>query len=748
MNAPYPLQHALNQPPAPATEDVEVDLRDYWDILVDNRWLIGAATLAAAPLGLAFVLLAKPIYESNLLIQVEDSAASARGFLGETASLFDVKTPATAEMEILRSRMVIGEAVDAALYYVEAKPLYLPLVGDWLARRADSLSTPIKGWVHGKERIELTAFDVAQEHEGERYILRAGPGGAYTLSGPGLPAIQGAVGQPLRSGPVSLNVVVLDGLPGAEFVLVRNSRLKAIETLQEQLKIAEKGRQSGVIETTLRGSQPIRVAQILNGIAQSYVRQNVERKAAEAKKTLAFLDVQLPQFKKQLEQSEDAYSRYRNQKGTVSIDEETKLVLARHVDFSAKLLEAQQRRRELVSRFTAEHPAVRTLDAQIAAWNQEIAALDVRVRGLPTVQQDAIRLERDVKVANELYQQLRNNALQLQLIREGKIGNVRLIDPASNPEDPVQPKPAVILPLAGLVGLLLGVVVALTRNTFFRGVRNPREIEAQTGIDVFGTIPLSELQNTLAQRVAQKTPGVHLLALDAPNDPAVESLRSLSTALQFAMLDTVNNRLLITGATPGVGKSFVSSNFAVVMASSGKRVLLVDCDLRKGHLNQYFGLPRARGLSELIGGGLELEEVLHREVAPNLDFITTGVFPPNPATLLMNSGFTRFLEKVSGDYDLVIIDSPPVLAAADTLTMAPQVGTLLLVARAGLTQIGEVHESTRRLQHAGKSVTGVLFNALDLTRRYYGSYGYRYGGYKYNSYKYKEYSYAPQGSSN
>ena len=358
------------------------------------------------------------------------------------------------------------------------------------------------------------------------------------------------------------------------------------------------------------------------------------------------------------------------------------------------------------------------------------------MKDLPSVQQDALRLERDVKVNNELYQQLRNNALQLQLVREGKIGNVRLIDPAARPEEAVKPRRGLMIAMALVFGLLAGVMLALARNAFFRGIRNSQEIEAHTGLNVYSTIPLSDAQLAMARKVAEKQPGVHILAQTATQDVAVESLRSLRTALQFAMLDATNNRVLITGATPGVGKSFVSANFAAVLASTGKRVLLIDADLRKGHLNQYFGMSRAKGLSEVIAGSLTPAEAIRREMLPNLDVITTGVLPPNPAELMVSGAFANLLEQFSAQYDLVVIDTAPVLAAADTLSVATHVGTLLLVARAGQTQIGELHETARRLAHAGKSATGVLFNAIDLSRRHYGSYGYKYGGYRYRQYSY------------
>jgi len=228
---------------------------------------------------------------------------------------------------------------------------------------------------------------------------------------------------------------------------------------------------------------------------------------------------------------------------------------------------------------------------------------------------------------------------------------------------------------------------------------------------------------------------VRLLAIERPDDAAIESLRSLRTAMQFAMLEAPDNRVMITGPTPGVGKSFVTANFAALMASAGKRTLLVDADMRRGHLHQYLGLQRHGGLSELIAGSLTVQQTVHRQVVGNLDFLATGQLPPNPAELLVSESFRTAIEKLSADYDLVVIDAPPVLVASDAATLANHAGTVLLVARAGVSTMGELRESTRRLALSGKAATGVLLNAMDTSKRGYQAY--KYGRYRYTHYNYE-----------
>jgi tyrosine-protein kinase Etk/Wzc len=736
--------------PMPALEDEsekKFSLVEYLDILIDNRWLIAIVVGVMLLLGVAYAFFGKPMYETNVAVQVEDSGNSAGSFLGDAASsLLSVKTPAAGEIEIIKSRAILGQAVENTKLYISAVPRYAPIVGSWLARRATDLSDPgfmgLAGYVTGTEKIMVPQFDVPADFEEKQFTLTVGPDNRYELSNPVLKApLKGTVGTPLLanlpSGNLRLLVSAISAKPGAQFQLVRYSKQLTLLALQDNLKVVEKGKQSGVLDVGWKSPSPEKLTQLLNEIGRLYVRQNIERKAAEAEKTLGFLDTALPQFKKQLEQSEDLYNRYRNENGTVSLDDEAKNALTQTVDLQSKLLEAQQKRRELSARFTDKHPALLTLDTQISAWKAEIASIDSRIRKMPLLQQNTVQMQRDIKVNTDLYVSLLNSSLQMRLAKEGKVGNVRLLDEAIVPEEPVWPKRPLIIAVALLLGLMGGAAAAIAKNALFGGIRNPSEIEMHTGLNVYSSIPLSPAQRTIDKNIENRAPGVHILALQHSEDPAVESLRSLRTALQFAMLEAANNRLLISGATPGVGKTFVSVNFAAITAAAGKKVLLIDADLRKGRVNQFFSMSRSSGLSELIAGTLSYEKAVRPSVLPNLDVITTGMLPPNPAELLLSDSFAQILEKLSPEYDLVIVDTAPVLVAADTASVAPLAGSLLLVARAEKTQLGELNESVRRLAHAGCTANGVILNAMDLSRRHAGSSGYKYGGYRYTHYKYK-----------
>jgi len=740
------MQPMQGMSPMQSMQDDEdsINLLDLLDVVLDQRWLIAAVTTLVLALGVSYAFLATPIYEANTLIQVEDSKGSgAAGFLGDAASLFDIKSPATAELELLRSRLVVGRAVENLKLDLIVTPKYIPVVGRWLSRQATELSNPgflgLSGYVSGTEELKVEHFHVPQTLEGLRFTVVSTDSGFDLLSPDNTVLGKGVINQVLaftfKNQNGDMLVASLTGKPSSQFYLTKLSRLGVTERLQKQLVIAEKGKQSGIITSTLQGADPLLTATILNEINNFYVRQNVERKAAEAEKSIKFLNTQLPELRKQLEGAEVKFNKFRNQSGTFNLSAEAQGMLDQSVGLKVKLLEAQQKRQDLQARFTAQHPTVQVLDAQIKNLTQQINAMEGKAKSFPNVEQDLLRLTRDVKVNNELYTSLLNSFQQLRLVKEGKVGNVRVVDVAAVPEQPVKPQKAMVLALSGVLGVLVGLGLAFLRNSLRPGIKNADDIEQHVGLHVFATVPHSGDQTQLTVESKDKSTSMHLLANLLPNDPCIESLRSLRTALQFAMLDAPNNIVLITGPTPGIGKSFISANFAAVLAAGGKRVLLLDADLRKGHIHESFGLPRGHGLSELISGTQTLAQVTHPNVSQGLDFIATGPLPPNPAELLMSPATVQLLQAVGANYDMVVIDTPPVLAVSDTQVMASLAGSVFMVARAEISTLAELQESAKRLGRSGVTVRGVIFNDLNLSKRRYG-YGYKYSRYRYAQYDY------------
>ncbi|MBK5914530.1 polysaccharide biosynthesis tyrosine autokinase [Rhodocyclus purpureus] len=744
-----PNTSPLAQQPAVAIDDDEggINLLGLLDIVIDQRWLIAGVTAAALALGGFNAYRATPIYEANTLIQIERAKGNPIGALVGGAGQFDVGSSVSADIEILRSRTIISEVVRNLQLDLSVSPKRSPVVGNWLARHASEPSDPgflgMSGYVSGNESLQIGSFEVPDALRGHRFSVVLTASGYELRSSAGDVLGQGEFGQPLgfkhagQGG--ELLVAGAVGKPGAEFFLSRSSLLGITGSLQGAVKITEQGKSSGILRVSLESPNPQLATRILNEIGALYVRQNTERSAAEAEKALSFLNTQLPQLRRELEASEDKFNEFRKQKGIFDLDSEASSTLGEGVNLRVKLFELQQKRKELGERFTGQHPAVLALDEQIKDLNARIGGLEGKAKSLPAVQQDLLRLTRDVKVNNELYTSLLDSFQQLRLVKEGKVGNVRVIDVAVVPEAPFKPDRGRMVALWGGLGLLAGLGLAFLRHRLRPGIRTADEIERELGLNVFATVPHSPAQVELAANIKTGKPVGHLLALAKPDEAAIESLRSLRTALQFAMLDASSNRVLITGPTPGIGKSFICANFAAVLAAAGKRVLLVDADLRKGHIHQFFDQERGHGLSELIAGSQPLDAVLRSGVAPQLDLITTGMLPPNPAELLMSPSTSALLESLSARYDLVLIDTPPVLAVADTAVLAPQSGTVFLVARAEVTSLGELQETSKRLAQSGVQVKGTIFNGLDLSKRRYGyGYGYKYKryGYRYQAYTY------------
>ncbi|GAB3374783.1 P-loop NTPase family protein [Azotobacter armeniacus] len=718
-------------------DDAGIDLRKLLGVLLDHKWPIIGVTALFCLGGALYGMFATPIYRTSALVQIEKKSGTVPGLeMGD----FNQASSARTEIELIRSRTVIGQAVDNLHLDVRATPQRFPLFGDYLARRhrAPGLAEPFLGlgeYAWGGEKVDVFRFDVDPQWAGKTLRLTAGDNGAFTLQdSAGKPLLQGRVGEAIDQHGIRLQIRELQARPGTRFSLRKVSRLSTIRTYRGALQLTELGTDTGLITVAMNHPDPQHASRVVDEIGRLFVHQNVERMSAEADGSLEFLRGQLPEVRRDLEKAEGALNGYRKSHGSVDISMETSTVLNQAVGLETRISELKMQQAELDRRFTPEHPAYKTLLMQIHGLTQRKNEIARRVQGLPETQQELLRLSRDVQVGTAIYTQLLNKAQELDLVRAGTVGNVRIVDQAVIEGGLVAPNKSLILLVATLVGALLAIGFVLLRKLLNPGLESPEAVE-QLGLPVYAAVPFSEHQSKQhRRRAATSGPGQTspLLTLSHPNDPAVESLRSLRTSLHFIMLGAQDNRLMISGPGPQAGKSFVCANLAAVVAQTGKRVLLIDVDMRKGHLHTLLGMQADKGLSDLLAERCDLAEVVRPTPLEGLFLLARGQIPPNPSELLMHPNFTAVLEQASANHDLVILDTPPLLAVTDAAIVGRLAATNLIVARFGVSSAREIELAVRRFAQNGIEIKGTILNGLEKRAAAYG-----YGHAAYYHYEYK-----------
>lgn len=743
MNAqPTALAASKNQNRSQESQSQEIDLLALLGTLLDRKWFIVLVTTVFAIIGVAVAVLSTPIYKATALVQVEESSPSVPG-LDDMAGMFESSSAAVTEIELLKSRSVIGEAVDTLKLDIIAEPKLFPVIGGKLYRSfaAESegdIAEPLLGlssYAWGGESINVFRFNVPKAFEDEEFELVVGEGNTFELFNPdGESVLEGVVGKDESAGFYELTLRDLNARPGTEFVLIKKNRYRTIIELQQEISAGEKGKDSGIIAMSYEHKGPTHAEKVLDKVAKTYVRRNVERNSAEAQKSLEFLEVQLPEVKKQLEYAEERFNDYQIKRQSINISLETQGVLEQVVELETKLQELELKRLELSRKFKESHPTYQGVLEQIEAVEKQKQKLVGEVGNLPETQQELLRLKRDVEVSNQIYTLLLGKTQELDIVRAATVGNVRVVDAAAvDTTEPVKPKKAIIAIVATLLGGFLAVAIVLIQKVMHRGVEDPSEIES-IGLPVYASVPYSDFQDKLtgfnrARKVKDKPKSI--LAVDNPADLSIEALRSLRTSLHFAMMEAKNNIIAISGPSPGVGKSFISVNLATVLAQSGKKVLIIDADMRKGYLQTQFGMKWDDGLSDLLSGRLNLEQVTKKSQVEGLDVITRGQIPPNPSELLMHSNFSKMVAEVSGKYDIIIVDTPPILAVTDPAIVSAHAGSTLLVTRFGQNHLREIELTRNRFEQNGIDVKGVVFNGV--VRRASNAYGY----YGYYNYEYK-----------
>lgn len=745
----------------------DIDLGYMLAVCLDNKWLIITIISLVTLIGAAYAWLATPEFQGDALLQVEQRQNNLGSL--DVALLGQEQTASSTQTEILRSRMIMGQAAKQAGLDLVVTPNHFPVIGAAMVRRGRERPDWSQGSEYAWARDEVTVDELRVED------LLLGQALTLTVTGPDTYQLSQQNGQIVGNGQVGelfnnvtpfveLRVSRINAPANVKFTLIKRSDVQMTRNLQGRFSVASRGRDTGILELTLTGPDRAELQRSLNAISEVYLVQNINRQAAEAESRLAFLEEQTPVIQDDLNSAENRLNEYRANKDSVDLSFETRTMLERMVELETELNSLQIQESDIALRFTPSHPSYRSLLEKRSQLQGEQQRLEAEVNTLPETQRQVLRLNRDVEVSQQIYLQMLNATQELRIARAGTVGNVRILDRALVGNSPIAPRTNLIIVISLMAGLMLGLMLVLIRRMLHRGITSVEELQA-LGLQVYATIPLSERQIKLFDRFSAKKTKQRLrstlgktlgdkigtvignskskrkndedngvLAFIDPSDLAIEALRSLRTSLHFAMLEAPNNRLMLTGPSPAVGKSFISINLAAICAQGGQRVLLIDSDLRKGHIHRSFGGQSDEGLSDYLVGNMTLKQLIRHTEQESLDYVARGTAPPNPSELLMSQRFNQFVQLVSEQYDLVIIDTPPALAVTDAAVVGKQVGTTLMITRFRENNPKEVERALQQLESAGVVVKGSILNAIERSASSYYGYGY---GYDYYHYSYK-----------
>ncbi|MFV0548961.1 MAG: polysaccharide biosynthesis tyrosine autokinase [Limnobaculum xujianqingii] len=699
-------------------EEDEINLGKILGTIIDKKWLLISITILLTLIGAFYSLFATPIYRADVLIQIEKNPSNS--LLNSVSEILSSNiTPSTAtEIELIKSRMVIGKTVSDLSLDIEVSEKYFPIVGEKLSK-----------WLKIKPaQVAISKFDVPETMYNDEFTLTVLSDNQYNLKGDSID-ITGKIASLEKNNNISILISDIIAPVGTTFKIKKKDYLTTINNVLLDLSIQDTTKDGGILRLYVTGKDKEKIKKIADSISNNYLQQNVERKSEEAANSLDFLKEQLPLIKKQLEEAEFKLNTFRQTNESVDLTLEAKSILDSMVAITSQLNEVTFKEAEISKLYTKEHPAYRSLLEKKNTLLQEKERLNKSVTNMPKTQQEILRLTRDVQSGQEIYMLLLNKQQELNISKASTVGNARIIDRAITQPEKIKPKSLLIVALSFVAGIFLSILIIFIQELFRRTINDSSQLES-IGINIYANIPLSKnLKNR--NRKQPSTNNTKLLAVEQETDLAIEAIRSLRTSLHFAMLDASNRILMITGATSGIGKSFISSNLAVVVAQSGVRVLLIDADMRKGGLHKLFKITMNNGLSDILSNNKEIEKCVYKTSVNGLDFIPRGAIPPNPSELLMNKYFSAFVEWAGTNYDLIIFDTPPILATTDSMIIGRYSGTNLLVARFEHSSVREVEMSLKRFEQNGLTIKGLVLNAVQQrASKFYGD-----GVFEYYSYK-------------
>jgi len=701
--------------------DMEIDLSKILHYLWEQKWLVLLITSFMFSLGVFFASQQIPQYQADVLLQIQGKK-QGNSMIGGISKKLDLissgdNTAATHSV-LIQSRFILEPVIKTLCLDIEIFP-YQSTMMKWLfPYRNENFN------------VKINLFEVPRNDIAQPYILKFDQKKHVQLyNSDGNLELQGQVGVLLTNDThtIKLHVASVNAPINSQFTLIKQSDEEVIKTLLKRLRIKDLGgkENTDVLQLSLQGSKPKQMIRILNAIAHEARDRDTQKKSHEASKALKFLYKQLPLAKNSLDKAETDLNLYRATSGKIDIKLQSQSLLAQLEELDKQLSILKVNKIDMLQRYTTSHPFLIAQMHQIKELEKKHIELETRLKNLPASDQIAVNLMRDVEVKNSLYLILLSKIQELEFVKAGTVSNVRILSSAQLPNQSLPNHHRLIYGGSLLLGLALSFLIIFIRKLLSFHIDDPHWIERHYNLINLAIIPYSKEQNLNSRKF--KNHSVNHLPLLAQIDPrnlAIESLRALRTSLQVTLRSATNNIISILGISPGGGKTFISSNLAWLLAVAGNKVLLIDGDFRRGVLHHNFNLASKPGLVDVLTHSISLNEVLKPTLHPNLTVLPRGSFIANPSELLMSNKLKEFLDSSSKQFDIVIIDTAPILLVTDGVIIAEHSGTNYLVLGSNAHHPTELRVVMKRLANANIPIHGSIFNCFKASSKnnYYSQY--------------------------
>lgn len=696
-------------------QDDTIDLKELFFSLISEWKVITLCILLSIVSAIIYLRATENVYQTDALVQIKSNKSSPlAGLSSDMAAMASLaglggmgSSSTQSEIELLKSRAILGQAIKDLNLDIQIQPkenFFQKIVSD--NNYIKTYTTQDILLKKEGQRLVIAQFQVPKFYENKALLLTF-EDNKYKIHDYKTEQLlkEGELNRVLRDGP--WNISVSGNInSGQQFILQKNSLPVAMSNILKNFDAQEKGKGTGILELTYQGENPVNIPNLLNTVLNIYKQQDIYRSVTDKDQQVAFLEKQLPELKEDLNNSERQFNQFRKKYGTVDVKGESELYLKQSMELEIQKVQLQQKQAELGAQYTAEHPAMQAISAQLTTLNTKISEVNNKVKQLPEIQRLYLQYYRDVEIKNQLYTGLLTTYQSLNIAKAGELGKVSIVDYAVEPVNPVKPRKLIILVLSIFVGGFIGILIALVRNFLHSGIRNIEPITTKHTLRNLGKVNQYNSLNKNSKQYA------HPLAILEPSALPIEQMRKIATSIQYAAQLSGQPVVQMLGTTKNIGTSTLTANLAIILAQMNLKVILIDSDLRQGQLKDYFNIETTIGLSDYLNGTAALGSIITPTQQAKLDLISNGKEEINPVSLLSKPEMARLLEQLKDTYDFILVDGTAILDVSDSQILANLINTNILVTRYSYTSEQEIEMALESFKNSGHSIQGIILNMV------------------------------------